>query len=80
MGFILLGVVLSIWFLRLLREQKTTINFLQTPNSLMVTGPFSISHKPIYLSGVILSFGSAILLGSLAHCADRIRPCTPNML
>ncbi len=64
-GFILLGVVLNIWSAKVLKEQKTTINFHETPNSLVVTGPFSRSRNPIYLSGVILFFGLAILLGSV---------------
>ena len=65
LGFILIGVVLNIWSAKVLREKKTTINYYETPNSLVVTGPFNRSRNPIYLSGVILSFGLAILLGSV---------------
>ena len=65
LGFILIGVVLNVWSAKVLREKKTTIDFYEIPNSLVVTGPFSRSRNPIYLSGVILSFGLAILLGSL---------------
>ena len=43
----------------------TTIDFYEAPNRLVTDGPFHISRNPIYLSGVILSLGVAILLGSL---------------
>ncbi|UCC51316.1 MAG: isoprenylcysteine carboxylmethyltransferase family protein [Anaerolineaceae bacterium] len=66
LGFILLGVILNIWSTKLLKEQKTTINFEDTPDILVVTGPFSISRNPIYLSGVILLLGIAMLLGSVS--------------
>jgi protein-S-isoprenylcysteine O-methyltransferase Ste14 len=63
--FILLGGVLNIWSVALLKKNGTTVDFHGTPNELMINGPFRISRNPIYLSGVILSLGLAILLGSL---------------
>ena len=64
LGVIILGVFLNIWSTKLLREKKTTVNFDETPNKLVETGPFNISRNPIYLSGFILLVGIAILLGS----------------
>ena len=63
--FILFGVVLNLWSLRLLKNNRAPIDFYEEPNRLVTDGPFGISRNPIYLSGVILSFGIAILLGSL---------------
>lgn len=65
LGIMLLGVVLNLWSARGLSEQSTPIDFQEAPNSLVVTGPYSRSRNPIYLSGVILSLGLAVLLGSL---------------
>jgi len=62
---ILLGVVLNIWSVRLLRRMNTTIDFYGRPKELAIDGPFRISRNPTYLSGVILSLGIAILLGSV---------------
>ncbi len=63
--FILLAVYINIWAVRQLRKNNTTINFHGIPNELAANGPFRISRNPIYLSGVFLSLGIAILLGSL---------------
>jgi protein-S-isoprenylcysteine O-methyltransferase Ste14 len=65
LGIILLGVVLNVWCARSLSEHKTPIDFNETPNSLVETGPYNGSRNPIYLSGIILSVGLAVLLGSL---------------
>jgi protein-S-isoprenylcysteine O-methyltransferase Ste14 len=63
--FILLGVALNAWSVAQLRKNHTTVDFHGTPNELVIGGPFRLSRNPIYLSGVTLSFGVAILLGSL---------------
>ena len=62
---ILFGIVLNMWTTRLLKAKSKTIDFYETANRLVTDGPFRISRNPIYLSGVILSLGIAILLGSL---------------
>ncbi len=62
---ILLGVTLNIWAGGTLRRNNTTIDFNSTPKQLVTDGPFRFSRNPIYLSGVILSLGVAIALGSL---------------
>jgi protein-S-isoprenylcysteine O-methyltransferase Ste14 len=63
--FILFGIVLNVWSTRLLKKKSQTIDFYETANRLVTDGPFRFSRNPIYLSGVILSLGIAILLGSL---------------
>ena len=63
--FILLGLALNTWSVRLLKKRNTTIDFQEMPNRLVTDGPFRISRNPLYLGGVILSLGIAILLGSL---------------
>lgn len=70
--FVVPGVALNIWSVRLLRNKNTTIDFHGIPNELVTSGPFRISRNPIYLSGVILSLGTAILLGSLITFAFPI--------
>ena len=62
---ILLGLALNIWSVRSLRKRKTTIEFNEVPDRLVTEGPFRVSRNPIYLSGLILSLGIAIVLGSL---------------
>ena len=63
--FILLGLALNTWSVRELKKRNTTIDFQEMPNRLVTDGPFRISRNPLYLGGVILSLGIAILLGSL---------------
>jgi protein-S-isoprenylcysteine O-methyltransferase Ste14 len=64
-GLIVLSLVLNIYSVRYLERQNTTSNFYEKASRLIVTGPFRLSRNPIYLSGVGLSFGIAIFLGSL---------------
>ncbi len=59
------GIVLNVWSSRLLIKKSTVIDFYEAPTKLVTDGPFRISRNPVYLSGVILSLGIAILLGSL---------------
>ncbi|MHA2224790.1 MAG: methyltransferase family protein [Candidatus Hodarchaeales archaeon] len=67
LGFIAIfgGLAINVWSVRELKRNLTTIEFDETTTKLVVDGPFSISRNPIYLSGVILSLGIAVLLGSL---------------
>lgn len=61
---ILLGLSLNVWATSQLR-QVTAIGYFRIPTRLEMSGVFRISRNPIYLSGVIVSSGIAILLGSL---------------
>jgi protein-S-isoprenylcysteine O-methyltransferase Ste14 len=63
--FILFGAVLNIRSVALLKNNATTYDFHGKPMELVMDGPFRVSRNPIYLSGVILSLGIAMLLGSL---------------
>jgi protein-S-isoprenylcysteine O-methyltransferase Ste14 len=62
---IILGLALNIWSVRFLRGNQTAIEFDKNPSHLVTNGPFGISRNPIYLSGLMLSIGIAIFLGSL---------------
>ena len=59
------GLFLNVWSTRLLKEKNQWIDFYETTNRLVTDGPFRFSRNPVYLSGVILSLGIAVLLGSL---------------
>jgi len=64
-AFVLAGVVLNVRSVALLKKHDTTVDFHRTPNELVIDGPFRLSRNPIYLSGVMLSLGISIALGSL---------------
>lgn len=59
------GITLNVYAIRYLERQNTTSNFQESASRLIVAGPYQRSRNPIYLSGVLLSFGIAIFLGSL---------------
>lgn len=63
--FIAFGLGLNMWSSRTMKNAETNIAFHNTPDRLVLEGPFRFSRNPIYLSGVILLLGLAILLGSL---------------
>lgn len=69
---IAIGIGLNIYSVRYLLMQNTTSNFFETANRLVVSGPFAMSRNPIYLSGVLLSLGIALFLGSLSTFAIPI--------
>ncbi len=69
---ILPGLILNAWTVGQLGKRGTTFSFHGTANELVMDGPFRISRNPIYLSGVTLSLGLAILLGSLVAFAFPI--------
>lgn len=66
-GIVLIGLslVLNIYSVRYLEHQNTSSNFFENSTNLVISGPFSRSRNPIYLSGVGFSLGVAIFLGSL---------------
>jgi protein-S-isoprenylcysteine O-methyltransferase Ste14 len=63
--FILAGLMLNRVATNHLKNYQTPVGFNQAPNRLVTDGPFRFSRNPIYLSGVTVLLGIAILLGSL---------------
>lgn len=59
------GLSLNILAIITLRNNNTTVKFNEDPTSLVIRGPYQISRNPVYLGGLMLMFGLAILLGSL---------------
>ena len=59
------GLALNVYAVRYLKSVNTTSNFLGKADRLATSGPFQKSRNPIYLSGVLLSLGIAVFLGSL---------------
>ncbi|NIN66611.1 MAG: hypothetical protein GTO63_18380 [Anaerolineae bacterium] len=62
---ILAGVVLNLAASDRLKRNQTPADFGQAPNRLVTDGPFRVSRNPIYLSGVAVLLGMAIILGSI---------------
>lgn len=62
---IFVGLVMNIWAINTLKVNNSTIEFRGTSQKLVVTGPFRISRNPLYLGGVMILFGMAVLLGSI---------------
>jgi len=63
--FIVAGIALNLVGSATLRNSQTPVDFDQIPAQLVVTGPFRYTRNPMYLGGLILLIGVAILLGSL---------------
>lgn len=66
LAFILLGLMLNLAASVHLRRNQTPVDFDQAPIRLVKDGPFRFSRNPIYLGGVTVLIGLAIVLGSLA--------------
>jgi protein-S-isoprenylcysteine O-methyltransferase Ste14 len=47
----------------------STLSYMSTPGSLIISGPFRYSRNPIYLGAMIINAGLAIILGSLGPWA-----------
>ena len=71
-GLLAVGLGLNATWTRYLERQNTTSDFGESASSLVTTGPFQRSRNPIYLSGVLLSIGLAVFLGSLITFAIPI--------
>lgn len=62
---ILLGLMLNLTATNHLKNNQTPVDFNQAPLRMVTDGPFRFSRNPIYLGGVTVLLGIAILLGSL---------------
>lgn len=60
-----MGLFTNLQARRTLREANTTDNIFENPKVLITEGVFRYSRNPMYLGGIVFSFGLAILLGSL---------------
>jgi protein-S-isoprenylcysteine O-methyltransferase Ste14 len=62
---VIVGLFISYQAIRTLKKNRTTVDFFENPRTLVTQGVFQFSRNPMYLSGIFLGFGLAILLGSL---------------
>ncbi len=62
---VIIGLFINLQARRTFKEARTTDNFFGNPKVLITEGIFRYSRNPMYLGGIVLSFGLAILLGSL---------------
>jgi protein-S-isoprenylcysteine O-methyltransferase Ste14 len=69
---IIFGIILNIWADNIFKKSQTTVKPYETPNSLVVSGPFRISRHPMYLGMVAILLGESILLGSLITLVSPI--------
>ncbi len=64
-GLFLFGVVLNLWTDRLFKDGGTTVKPFEDPNTLITSGPFSISRHPMYLGMASILLGVAFILGTV---------------
>jgi protein-S-isoprenylcysteine O-methyltransferase Ste14 len=62
---LLLGVIANLWSSRAFDAARTTVKPFEEPTSLLTHGCFRISRHPMYVGMVLLTFGIAVLLGTL---------------
>ena len=65
-ALIVAGVILNVYSSWFMEGNGATPEFHKVSSRLLVNGPFRFSRKPIYLSGVTVSLGIAVSLGSLS--------------
>lgn len=64
-ALVLASIFLNVYTTRFMQENSAALDFFEVSRRLLVTGPFRFSRNPIYLSGITVSLGIAISLGSL---------------
>ncbi|MHA2224166.1 MAG: methyltransferase family protein [Candidatus Hodarchaeales archaeon] len=64
---IVMGFALTIWanYTLLQKISLEERDPFHIPKALVVNGPYQFSRNPVYLSGIMMAFGLATLLGSL---------------
>lgn len=60
------GITLNLMADAAFRKAQTTVKPFELSTALVTTGVFRISRHPMYLGMVLIQFGIAILMGSLA--------------
>lgn len=61
-----LGSGLHWWAWRTFRLRKTTVRADRSPRRLVTDGPYARTRNPMYLGGIVILLGLAVLLGSSA--------------
>lgn len=64
--FVLAGILLVLWAVRLFGQAGTAIKPFQEASALVVRGPYRLTRNPMYVGMVGVLVGIAVLLGSLA--------------
>jgi protein-S-isoprenylcysteine O-methyltransferase Ste14 len=59
------GAVLAGWAVATMRSAKTPLSPYESPAHLVTEGPFRFTRNPIYLGGILVYAGVALLLGRL---------------
>jgi len=62
---IVMGSSLNVWGAGLFWRKGTTIKPFEISSALVVEGPFRFSRNPMYVGGVTILLGTAVLLGSV---------------
>lgn len=60
-----LGSGLHWWAWRTFRARNTTVRADRKPRRLVTDGPFARTRNPMYLAGILILLGLAVMLGSL---------------
>ena len=63
--FVLGGILLILWAVRLFGQAGTTIKPFQESSALVVGGPYRLTRNPMYVGMVGVLFGIGVLLGSM---------------
>lgn len=63
--FILTGVIMVSILNSILIKNKTSIKPFESPNTLIVSGPYKYTRNPVYLGMILMVVGVELLLGSL---------------
>jgi protein-S-isoprenylcysteine O-methyltransferase Ste14 len=64
--FVLAGILLALWAVRLFAQAGTTIDPFKESTALVVRGPYELTRNPMYVGMVAVLVGIAVLLGSLS--------------
>ena len=66
LGFVLGGILLVLWAVRLFGQAGTTIKPFRQSSALVVRGPYRLTRNPMYVAMVGVLVGIGVLLGSLS--------------